>query len=86
MNLFKHFETTQILKKIYSVEDRGGHLEPKTETEVRNKSNRIDLRFCGFEMVSVLKPNCNIENSLVLVLAFENCTANINKHLIKCPY
>ena len=30
--------------------------------------------FCGFETVSVLKPNRNIENGLVSVLAFENRT------------
>ena len=52
-----------------SLKSRGGHLEPKTETETRTKSNRTE-RF-GF---AVLKPNLYKENGLVLVLAFENRT------------
>ena len=51
------------------VGNRDGPLEPKTETETRTKSNRTE-RF-GF---AVLKPNRNVENGLVSILAFENRT------------
>ena len=40
--------------------------------------------FCGFEMVTVLKPNRKVGNGLVFILAFENRTETETAHQIKC--